>query len=263
LWGYLIVIGGTNLLAALIIITFFVESYTLGDAALYLLLAGACSGTAGIAYYYSISKRSASETLGLLFFYPIILAFMARVFLGEEISSISWFGIFVSVTGTLLLSKITFKNAIKELIFAIVLMILMQASLELFVKLASGKVSSFTGAATMMGFSGSMLLTILLSSTKIAISVKEIKLIPYAFMGSTLSILGLSALFVAMSEMPASQVAGLGCLQPVVVLILDSIFYRIRPDIFSPITWDKAPAIVTIAIGSALVVLGGGEFPLL
>lgn len=68
------------------------------------ILTGVLTGITWLLFYKAITQEEVSRVISLYYIFPIFVAILARILLKEEISSLKWIAIFLTVLGAMIIS---------------------------------------------------------------------------------------------------------------------------------------------------------------
>ena len=189
------------------------------------MIAGLIWGGITWLYYIVLSKEDISHAIGLNYVYPIIVAFLGYLILDEKLHPIGYLGMFLTITGAVLLSgRLRLKS--RTIIGYIAALIFFTAVAEFFVKIVTNTVPLWNGLAisgmcTGIVMASGVFLPAIYKKTR-----AEMHNFHIAFMGISLYYVAASCLYFAMSELTASLVSGLAATQPLYVVILENLITR-------------------------------------
>jgi len=189
----------------------------------------------------------------MIYTYPILVALFSFLFLNEAIPLIGYIGMIITVTGVVMLST-RLKKLSMNIIIALCVLVFVIAVSEVLIKVATTRIDPIKGVVISSAAIGLVMIAGLFVK-KIRTDVKgEVRNLPIAAMGSVLFYAGAGTLFMAMMSMPATIVASIAAIQPLIVLI----FERIVDQKLGKISKDmlllpKLGAIVLIVIGVVMI----------
>lgn len=216
------------------------------------VITGTISGINSWLYYKIISKEDISHVVGMIYIYPLIVSALSFLFIGEKLSIIGYFGALITITGAVLLSS-KIKNIKKGIFFFLGILIINVGISEFLIKIVTGNIPAVNG----MVISNICVAIVLLSG----LLVKEIRTGAFnekksaylALIGEPFYFFGSMMLFLAMSDLPATIVSSISAIQPLVVLIFESIINKHFRISSSEHLKDKIIAISLIILGVVLL----------
>ncbi len=220
-------------------------------------VAGIIFGLQYYLYFYLISKEDVSHVIGLVYFYPIVTAVLSFFFLSEKLSLVSYLGIFLVITGAVMISvKI---SVLKSKVFGwgILLLIITTAVYEFLFKVSTTSMPESNGLAITQIFIGiSVLFGFFHKKTRKGF-LSEMRNIKWIVLAEVFTFFGTLTTFFAMNGLSATIVATIGATQPLIVLLLERAFHffgiRVSEDIrFLP----KLIPISLIVIGIIILSIG-------
>jgi len=226
------------------------QGYTLANFAIPIIV-GILMGISYLMYFLIIKGEDISNFVGLQYTYPILVAILSFIFLNEILPWISYMGMMFVLTGAVIISvrmnKIKIKISLWMVFFAIVIL----AVNEFLIKVYTNTMPELNGIAISTIFIGLPSLLCLLFNKKIRISfASELKNVKWALLTEFFAVLGLFALFFAMTGLPATVVASIATIQPLFVIW----FEKIGQKLFGKMTRDNL--IKPKLIGIILIVIG-------
>lgn len=251
--AFAVVTGIVNISLGLIILPFLTWNYPL-SAYLFPILAGILLGIQFYVYYQLLSTEDSSSLTGFVYTYPLLIAIASYFILDEVISPLGYIGMAFTVSGALLLSLRLHRVRLTTHPGMIVLLVILIASYEFLVKMATTTLPPLHGTAISSVMIGLTLLPALFVRDVRVAFAREIKLLPWACMSEALTLLAVAMLFFAMNELPATIVASFGATQPLIVLVLE----RLAHTRFGSMSKDtlllpKLGSISLIVIGAVLL----------
>lgn len=254
--GYTVVVGLVNFLLATIIALFLDWSSISLNSILFPALSGILIGIAAFFYILLLQKEDISHMAGLFYTYPILVAILSFAVLNEKLSVLSYAGVGLIIIGALLLSLRIKQVRLETSAWFILVVIITTALNEFFIKIATSSIGVWQGIIVNNAFCG---LTLLCSVSKKSVRTKfllELRNVPFEIISASLVFGGVSTLFFAMTQLPATIVSSIAAIQPLAVLV----FERITEQFIGKITKDKrllhkAGAIVLIVVGVMLLYL--------
>jgi drug/metabolite transporter (DMT)-like permease len=214
------------------------------------IIAGVLYGCQFFSYYYLLSKKDASHTIGLLYIYPIIIAILSFVFLNELISLQGYIGMFLIILGALTLSLHIKKLNLLSGFGLIVPFILCVAISEFLMKVSTNNIPALNGFVLNLFIMGLTILSVLIFKDNRKGFLSEIKNFRWAVLSESFTFTGLLLIYLAMEGLPATIVTALAAIQPMFVVLFESIAIRM----IGNMAQDKNFIKKLISIG--LIVLG-------
>jgi len=214
-------------------------------------IAGIFLGLQFYIYFLILQKEDAAPMVSFVFVYPILIALLSYIFLGEVISVIGYFGMFLILIGVVALSFRIKKIKLEIGVWMIILMIILVAAYEFFIKVATINIPEFNGMAISGVALGLTILPALLykkTREGFAYTLRNIK---WAFINESFTYLAVILTYFAMAKLPATIVSSVGAIQPLAVLFFENIADRI---LGGKLTKDKE--ILPKLIPIILIVLG-------
>ncbi len=208
-----------------------------------------------LVYIILFSKEDASNIVAINFSYPIIVAILAFIFLKENIGYVGYFSIMLLLVGVYFIEKRMKSLKSQAPSYLLISMVLITGLYEFLIKIGVMNIDTFTATCLNSMFAGLFLLG-LLARRKIRNNFKkEIKNWKFASFNESLTFLGLYFLFLAMSLAPATIVAGVTVIQPLIVLIGEFVILkRIKKTVRDGSLKHKLFGICLIVIGLLLLI---------
>lgn len=251
--GFVAVVGLVNLALNTFIALSLNWTEVLPKDILFPALSGILIGVAAFFYILLLEKEDMSHVIGFVYTYPLLIALLAFIFLNEKLSMVAYFGVALIITGTLLLS-LRFKCVHLETnILFIILLVITTALNEFFIKIATNTIGVWQGIVINNIFCGLTLLCVLFHKQVRPKFLSELHNARWEIISATLVFGGVSTLFFAMAQLPATIVSSIAAIQPIVVLFFETIVDRF----IGKITKDKKilPKGIAIAMITAGVML--------
>jgi uncharacterized membrane protein len=251
--SYAVIDGSMIFLFAAVIAIFLDWSAVSLGSAIFPVICGILAGIGSWLYYLVIIKEDISHVVGIIYTYPIIVSMLSFLFLGEVIPFIGYVGMLISLTGIVLLS--TRMKRMKLAIIIILACLILSISVgELLVKVSTNNMPAMNGAIIDCALMG-LILAGGCFITKIRSGVAaEFRNIPVAFAGSVILYIAVIFLFLAMTGLPATIVASIAAIQPLLVLVFeritDTFLGKISKDVY---LLPKLGAILLIVVGVVLI----------
>lgn len=249
---YAIFVGVAIMTIYLITALFLDWSIITWSDVLFPALSGILSGFGTWIFYITVKKEDISNVIGILYVYPIITAILSFIFLSERISIIGYAGMIITIIGTVLLTT-KIKHLRSKVIINILILALCSGIGGLLVKFGTNNAPPLNCLVINGIFVALMLVG--------GIFVKNIREnIPgekgplfIAFIGEVFYFLANGSMFIAMSFLPATIVASIAAVQPLIVVFFESILNR-----FAKISADlrlkeKLMSISLIVLGVILI----------
>lgn len=188
---------------------------------LFPVIAGVIFGSQFLVYYYLLAEEDVSNVIGVIYLYPILVALLSFIFLGERFPWITYAGIGLVLVGGVLLSSNAASLKRGFIVWLMVLMVVLVALHEFFIKVATNELPALNGLAVGLVSIGVTLLAGLLHKpTRLGVGT-EFKNLKWAVCGEGLAMGGLAAIYLAMAGLPATIVSTIGATQPLILLFLE------------------------------------------
>lgn len=219
-------------------------------------LAGFFLAFAAFFYILLLEDQDVSHIVGLIYVYPLLVALLSFIFLDEQLTVISYVGVFFILAGILLLTFRLKKIKRHNAFFAIIIVIIFTALNEFFAKLSTTALSAWQSVVINEITLGIALICGLFNEKIRKHFFSELKNLPWEAFSAAFAFGGITTLYAAMASLPVTVVSSIGAIQPLAVLI----FERIIAARVGTITKDqrllpKLSAILLIVIGVALLSL--------
>lgn len=251
--GYTVVVGMVNTTLNILIALLLNWTGILPKDIFFPALSGILIGIAAFFYILILEKEDMSHMAGFIYTYPLLVALLSFFFLSEKLPSIAYLGVALIITGTLLMS-LRFKHVHFETNALFILMLVITTALnEFFIKIATYNISIWQGIVINNIFCGLTLLCSLFYKPVWPKFFLELKNSKYELISAMLVFGGVSTLFFAMAQLPATIVSSIAAIQPIAVLFFETIVDKF----IGKITKDKKilPKTIAIAMITAGVVL--------
>lgn len=219
-------------------------------------IVGIMTGLNFFLYYAILRTEDISSVIGFIYFYPVIVAILSFFFLGEILPVVSYAGVILILTGVFLLSLENLKIKLKTAAVLIIPLILFIALNEFFIKIATVTIPELNGISITLLFIGLTTMTgLVIPSIRTGFS-KEFRNISWAILNESLTFLGLLTMYFALALLPATIFSAIAATQPLFVLILEFLFYKLGINI----SWNihfrkKIIPILLIVVGVVVVYL--------
>ncbi len=194
------------------------------QAILFPAVAGILLGLAVPFYYLVLETEDASQVIGLIYMYPLIVALLSFIFLNEVLSLISYFGVALILVGVLMISFRMNKISKRVILLMILIMIILSGLTEFIIKIATDNIPETNGIVINFIFLGLTTSSVLIWKVRFNF-IQEISNLKWACAGESLTLLGMTTLYVAMKNLPATIVSSVAATQPLFVLILERIMH--------------------------------------
>jgi len=253
--GFAIVAGMVLLLFGVILALFI---STLGAPAQYIfpVIAGILLGIQFFVYYDVIEKVDVSHGVGLVYTYPVLLAGLSYLFIGETLSWIGYLGIAIIVLGAVLLSIRMQSFKLDRHAWPLAFMIVLIALYELALKLSAESLPVVNGVAATMVAAGITIMSALVVKANRDAFRADLKNIRWAFLTELLSISCLGSIYLAMTKLPATIVAGVGAMEPMLLVFFEyAIQDKVGKMVKDTALLPKLGAITLIVVGVVLLYL--------
>ena len=231
-------------------------------AVLVTLFGGVLFSICWFLYFKAVSTTHVSEVMGMFYMYPVITALLAIALLGESISAVKLFAIFLSVAGALLLGvKRDFKLKrfyVRMVFWVVMIAAVFNASGEIVIKYATPYMSPWhIFAFIMIGFFFTSAVFSLLSKKTVK-GLADIVRNPFTmllgFLTETTAGLAMIIFAAGAALQKVSYVAAFGTLQPMFVFIFATVLSIILPSFIKEELAAKSLATKFVAI---LLVVSG------
>jgi uncharacterized membrane protein len=223
---------------------------------LFSAIAGSIVGLHYFFYYWTLQKEDVSSRAGLVYFYPILVAILSFLFLGEVLSLISYIGMAFIILGVVFISLRLKQIKLRASLWMIIVMIVMIALYEFFIKVATINLPPTNGTAINLIFTGVVIMCCLFSSSGRKNFKKEIHNFKWALLCEFMTFLVFLAIYFAMSKLSATIVSSIGVIQPLIILLFEFIFTRYIIKISRDLDFKKKlVSIIMIVIGLILIYL--------
>jgi drug/metabolite transporter (DMT)-like permease len=224
LYSYWFIVGCISISYSLIL-AFFLDwsKVTLTDCILPMIIGILYFGQT---YFYLrvLQKEDAAPTSGLFHLYPLVVVGLSYIFLHEIISWYGYVGIGLTILGAIFISlrlkKITFLSK-KRYIIAMILLIGIG---EFIMKIAVSNINVWNAFAITSFVEGTLtFLLIFRKDTRAHLSLESVN-IRWILFGEIFTFLAISTIYLAMSGLPASIVAGISAIQILFIVLLERFF---------------------------------------
>ncbi|MBI4016772.1 MAG: EamA family transporter [Candidatus Aenigmarchaeota archaeon] len=255
--GYTCVVGLANITLALIIGLFLDWSTVSVNDFLFPAIAGSSLGLAAFFYIILLESEDISHLVGLVYAYPLGVALLSFMFLQERLSTFGYIGVLLTLLGAVLLS-FRVKKVSKNIVFlSIGLIVLFEVINEFFIKVSTTAIGTWHGIVVNNISLGLTLLCGLFSSKMRKHFFAEIHNIGWESISSLFALGGITTLYLAMAEIPATIVSSISSIQPLAVLFLErTISAHIGTITKDKLLIPKLIPILLIAIGVGILYLG-------
>jgi uncharacterized membrane protein len=172
-------------------------------------------------YFSIIQKEDIAPSTGLWYMYPLVVAGLSYIFLHEVISWYGYIGIVLTILGAVLISLRLKKISFQSKVWHIIAFIFLIGLGEFIMKVAVGHISSWNAYAITAFVEGTLtFLLILKKETRMHVK-SEFSNIHLILSTEVFTFLAISTLYLAMSGLPASVVAGIATVQVLFIVILE------------------------------------------
>jgi drug/metabolite transporter (DMT)-like permease len=183
-------------------------------------ISGILLGSQFFFYYTLLSKEDISKVIGLIYVYPIYVAMLSYFFLGEKLSFIGYIGMSLIIIGAIIISGLKFGS--KLFILSIIV-----AGYEFLIKITVINIPVITGMAIEGIFIGLTVISSLFLSSIRKDFLAEMKNYRWAFLTETMTFCGVLTTFFAMEKLSASIVSSIAAIQPMAVLFIELLFFKL------------------------------------
>jgi len=208
-------------------------------------------------YIRILQKEDAAPTTGLFYLYPLIVVGLSYIFLHEVISWYGYIGIGLSVLGAIFISLRLKKISFHSKAWYIIAMIILIGLGEFIMKVAVNNINAWNAFAITIFVEGLLTcLFIFRKDTRKYLSAESGN-IHWLLIGEAVTFAAISSMYLAMSGLPASIVAGIATVQVLFVVFLE----RICDKFIGKISRDhyllpKLIPIILIFLGLVLLTVG-------
>ena len=225
------------------------------------LSTGILWGVGWLLYYYLIGQAEISRFIGILYLLPVGVAILARVFLGEKLSTLQYGAIVLAVCGTLFLGteKQKRKWQLTNAFWLILLDGLLFAVMEVMDKYLLHHLSySQVYATTAVPLA--LVLLVPMGKRSVRRDVRQaFAHLPSIALSASFGIIAVLAFLFAAARVPVSLVSSLGPLQAVFVFLLMLSFSTFFPHTLKEratpyATMAKASGVLCVVVASLMLI---------
>lgn len=244
-------------------LSFFIDfSFTVGRALVLTIVSGPIYFLMWVLWWQSLKSGEVSRSIAIFNTAPIFNAFLATLFLGEQLGGLKWVAIFLIVAGAIICSWET-KNirGFNPTYSLAVLAAMVGAVGNAISKSAIGEIGPFAMYAISFYASLPLYLFLLLRKEVLAevkANLGERKIRIALFVRSLLGVSAICFFYLALSSGPVSLVAAVNAIGPLLVFIYSIIISLFWPKILKEnlthkVLFLKAIAIIFVVVGVTLL----------
>ncbi len=256
--GFAIVAMLMNLLFGALLALFLDWSAVSLRDVLFPAAAGVLLGLEFFFYYFLLRKDDVSHLIGFVYVYPLLIVLLSFFFLNEVLNLAGYLGVFLILSGAVMLSLRVQKLKLRVGAWMIGMMVVIVASYEFLIKVATTELPVLNGVAIDAIAIGLTSVPLLFYSKTFRAFLAEVRNAKWAVATELLTFSAVACTYFAMEGLPATFVASVGAAQPLAVVALENIVARhVGRFEHDHKLLPKLGAIVSIVAGVALLYLSG------